>query len=99
MDLIERDISMQKLQERTWDCEDFWDVIVEQGLDDALDNYLTETCFDGATIDEVNDLLRFEGESVLRAIGADLQGTIWDKDKREEEELDKAMDKCRDYNF
>lgn len=78
MTLIERDINMTRLQERTWDCDEFWDVIVEQKLDDALEDYLSSCYPEGIELGALNDLLRYSGDEVLAALGADFHGTIWE---------------------
>ena len=78
MTLIEKDIGMTQLQERTWDCDEFWDVIVEQKLDAALEDYLTQCYPEGIELGALNDLLRYAGDEVLAALGADFHGTIWE---------------------
>lgn len=97
---IKQEVSARNLKYKTWDCDEFWNVISEQDLYDALDNFLDEIYPDGENLIRVNDLFRFEGDYVLNILGADLTGTIWDDSEEEEdEELEKAMEKCRDYNF
>lgn len=82
MKLVE-EVYADELRDKTWDCDKFWEVIDNQNLFGKLDTYL-ETIFpDGANIEEVNDVLRHEGEDVLNALGADLTDTIWDKDKED----------------
>jgi len=78
MTLIEKDISMTRLQERTWDCDEFWDVIIEQKLDNALEDYLNSCYPEGIELGALNDVLRYNGDEVLEALGADFHGTIWE---------------------
>lgn len=74
-----RDLTMIQLQEQTHDCDEFWDVIVSQKLDNSLEQYLIDFYLDSIPdLGNINDLLRYEGESVLKAIGANLKGTVWD---------------------
>jgi hypothetical protein len=56
-------------EDKTWQCEDFWDKVHEQGLEDELDRYFEESYPDGMDLTEFNDLLRFDGDDVLAAIG------------------------------
>jgi hypothetical protein len=77
-------------------------VVEYQDLYDELDDYLNS--YYGDTIpsmEEVNDFLRYDYDEVLKGIGAEkTENGEWDYgQEEEEEELDKAMDKCRDYNF
>ena len=75
-----KEIYADELRGETWDCDEFWEVISNQDLWNDLDNYLDNAFPEGADIEEVNDLLRHEGESVLNTLGADLTGTIWDEE-------------------
>ena len=74
------EVTAEQLQDETWDCDDFWDVIDSQMLWGELDSYLNTIFPTGASIEAVNDLFRHEGGDVLEALGADLEGTIWDND-------------------
>lgn len=74
------EVDARSLEDKTYGCDEFWRVVSEQNLYDDLDAYL-----EGAFPEDVdlylghlNDVLRYEGDSVLSAIGADLHGTIWE---------------------
>ena len=81
--IIQSDISMQKLEELVPDSDDFWQVIRDQDLWQALEWYL-EDFYNiqeqgvAPKLGRVKDLIRYDPENVLRGIGADLAGTIWD---------------------
>ena len=77
---IKQEVGARELEDMTWQCEEFWEVVNSQNLEGDLESYLDEMFPDGEDLTAVNDLLRFDGESVLQAIGADLTGTIWDED-------------------
>ena len=64
---IERPAS--DLESQTWQCEDFWKTVHENNLEDALDDFFEQAYPDGLTLTEFNDILRFDGDSVLEAIG------------------------------
>lgn len=64
---IERPAS--DLEDETWQCEDFWNKIHENNLEDALDDYFEQAFPDGLGLTEFNDILRFDGDQVLAAIG------------------------------
>ena len=76
---IKQEVGARELEDMTWQCEEFWEVVNSQNLEGDLESYLDEMFPDGEDLTAVNDLLRFDGESVLQAIGADLTGTIWDE--------------------
>lgn len=76
---IKQEVGARELEDMTWQCEEFWEVVNSQNLEGDLESYLDEMFPDGEDLTAVNDLLRFDGESVLKAIGADLTGTIWDE--------------------
>lgn len=74
------ELDARSLENKTHDCDEFWRVVSEQNLYDDLDAY-----FEGAFSEEVdlslgrlNDIIRYEGDSILSAIGADFQDTIWE---------------------
>lgn len=74
------EIDARSLENKTWDCDEFWRVVSEQELYDDLDAYL-EGAFPedvDLSLGHLNDILRYEGDSVLSALGADLHGTIWE---------------------
>ncbi len=77
---IKQEVTATELEDMTWQCEEFWEVVHAQNLESALDDYLDEMFPEGEDLTAVNDLLRFDAESVLESIGADLSGTIWDED-------------------
>lgn len=64
---IERPAS--DLEDKTWQCEDFWKTIHENGLEDALNDFFEQTYPDGLGLTEFNDILRFDGDQVLASIG------------------------------
>lgn len=76
---IKKEVGARELEDMTWECDEFWEVVNSQNLEGDLESYLDEMFPDGEDLTAVNDLLRFDGESVLQAIGADLTGTIWDE--------------------
>lgn len=63
------------------------DKINEAGMFDELESYLEEIFPDGATITEVNDLLWFDGETVLADLGIEYPEEE-DEDEEDEEEDD-----------
>ena len=74
------EIDARSLENKTWDCDEFWRVVSEQELYDDLDAYLEGAFSDDNETDlgHLNDVLRYEGDSVLSAIGADFHDTIWE---------------------
>ena len=91
---VYQELDCNDIEDKCW-CvdDDFWKVIHEQNLETALENYLEETAPEedgGYELTDLNDLLRFDGEEVLKSLGADLTGTIWDDsdDDDEDEEED-----------
>ena len=74
------ELDARALESKTWDCDEFWRVVSEQNLYDDLDAYL-EGAFPedvDLSLGHLNDVLRYEGDSILSAIGADFHGTIWE---------------------
>ena len=72
---IKRDITLTQLKEMTYDCEAFWAVVGKQNLWDALETYIQNAFEDENGIVDfsaVQDALRYEGNSILVDIGADL---------------------------
>lgn len=69
--------TITRLMELTWGCEDFWDIVLNQHLEDALENYIDEMYPDGVSLGHLNDELRYETADVLKRIGADLTDTIY----------------------
>ena len=72
---IKRDITLTKFKEMTYDCDDFWAVIGKQNLWNALEAYIMDCFADENGIvdfDSVQDTLRYEGDSVLMDLGANL---------------------------
>ena len=74
------EVDARSLENKTWDCDEFWRVVSEQNLYDDLDAYL-EGAFPedvDLSLEHLNDVLRHEGDSVLSALGADFRDTIWE---------------------
>lgn len=74
------ELDARSLENKTHDCDEFWRVVSEQDLYDDLDAY-----FEGAfsedndlSLDHLNDVIRYEGDSILSSIGADFHDTIWE---------------------
>ena len=63
---------------------DTYDVIERAGKLDELEAYLEEVFPDGATTNQINDLLRFDSEEVLEAIGL---ASVEDEDEMSDQEL------------
>lgn len=60
----------------TWECDNFWDQIEEQGLEDAMDQHFIEVYPDGLTLTEFNDILRFSGDDVIESIGGTVEESL-----------------------
>ena len=75
---IKMDANCEKLEKLTWGCEEFWAVVWNQGLGNALEDYLTQCYPYGIELNALNDVLRYNGDQVLDALGADFEGTIWE---------------------
>ena len=78
--LIKQDITIFRLKDLITDCDDFWKVVEKQNLWARLENYLID-CVDPNDIPDlghIRDVFRFEGDIVLKAIGAKFGGTIWE---------------------
>ncbi len=99
---ISYNFTIGELMDCLYDCDELCRVVDYQGLYDELDDYLN-LYYGGAipSLEEVNDFLRYDYDEVLKGIGAEMTDNgEWDYGQaEEEEELDKAMDKCRDCNF
>lgn len=80
---IAREFNFHDLEDNCWDCENVLDAVYNADKEDAL-MMLLEDCFNEEvpTLTEVNDLLRFDGDWVLEALG------INPEEDEEEEELD-----------
>ena len=69
--LIKQDITVFQLKDLITHCDDFWEVVEKQNLWARLENYLID-CVDPDDIPDlghVHDMLRFEGDIVLKATG------------------------------
>ena len=70
----------------SWCCEDFWDKIHEQHLENALDSYMEDIYPEGLEKTALNDILRFDGDDILEAIGYEEEDEDENEDEDEEEE-------------
>ena len=70
--------TITRLSEMTWDCQEFWDIVFAQHLEDLLENYIDEMYPDGISLGRLNDELRYETKRVLEVLGADLTDTIYE---------------------
>lgn len=69
MDVVNVGVSTHELKPMTWDCNSFWEKIEKYNLHEQLDMYLCEYFNGQATIGEINDLLRYEGNEILKFLG------------------------------
>ena len=80
--LISHEVTIYQLKDLTYDCDDLWEVVAKQNLWNRLEDYLINCFADETTrtidLGHVRDVLRYEGGSVLKAIGAKFGGTIWE---------------------
>ena len=77
---IKKDITIHQFKEMTHDCDEFWEVVGKQRLWNVIEFYLVDGFADEDGIidfSSAQDTIRYEGESILRSIGADLTNTIW----------------------
>lgn len=80
---VQTDVSMFKLKDLVPYADDFWQVIANQNLWDRLEWHLEDfyRMDDPAAVPElgrIKDYIRYDGQSILKSIGADLTNTIWD---------------------
>lgn len=69
---IAREFDFWTLQDECWDCDDVLNAVSDANKEDELMMYLEDTfCYEVPTITEVNDILRFDGDMVLEALGID----------------------------
>lgn len=66
---IYKDINVSDFEEDSWDCGYFWERIHEQNLEQALDWYFEEIYPEGLDYVQLNDILRFDGDQILKDIG------------------------------
>ena len=66
---------------------DTWSTIQDAGMVDALDDYLEEVYPEGLTMTELNDLLWFDGDSVLEDLGIMSESKIKEKIEEVVEDL------------
>ena len=72
---------------------DTWDKIVEADAVDTLDAYLEEMYPEGLTMTQLNDLLWFDGDSVLADLGiSEEEDDDWDEDDDIDEESEDEED-------
>ena len=73
------DVNATRLSEMTYGCDELWDIVWNQSLENRLDQFLDDY-YNGEPADfgRLNDLLRYETKYVLEQIGADLTGTIYE---------------------
>ena len=78
---IKKDVTIIQFKEMTHDCDEFWKVVGKLQLWNAIEFYLMDSFADeDGTIDfsNVQDAIRYEGGEILRGLGIDLTGTIWE---------------------
>lgn len=81
---------------------DIWDKIVDAGLLDMLDSYLEDVYPDGLSETELNDILWFEGDSILESLGLseeEDEEDIDDDETEEEEEQPIAEESYKGYDI
>lgn len=66
---IYSEMSASDFEKESWCCQYFWDKIHEQHLEPELDEYFEECYPDGIEWVKLNDILRFDGDQILRDIG------------------------------
>ena len=69
MDVVNVGLDMHDLEPMTWECESFWEKINEHNLYEPLDHYLCEFYGGQASLGEINDFLRYEGNTILKHLG------------------------------
>lgn len=65
---------------------DTWDKIVDAGLLDILDSYLEDVYPDGLSETELNDILWFDGDSILESLGLSDEDDDEDSDDSDDED-------------
>ena len=80
------------LEDNTWQCEEFWNLLHEQGLEEEMDKYFDRKYPDGIGLDEFNGLLRFDWKKIFRAIGGTIPGEEYEEN---DEEFDEEFDESK----
>lgn len=78
---IKKDVNIHQFKEMTYDCDEFWEVVGKLRLWNAIEFYLVDGFADeDGVIDfsSAQDTIRYEGGEILRGLGVDLTGTIWE---------------------
>ena len=60
-------------------CDEFWDIVFTQHLENALENYINEMYSDGVKVTFLKNTFRYEGGEILKSLGADLTNTIYEE--------------------
>ena len=80
---IAREFDFSDLVNECWDCEDVLKAISDNNVENVLMDLLEEVVFKSEvpTLTEVNDLLRFDGDWVLKTLGID---TYYEEEENED---------------
>ena len=52
--------SIEKLKNLTWGCEEFWNTVLEENLEDKFYRAIDEFYPDGISLGRLNDLIRYD---------------------------------------
>ena len=69
MDIINTGVDMHELESMTWECESFWKKIDEYHLYEELDVFLCKHYNGIASLNDINDFIRYEGDTILTFLG------------------------------